>query len=272
MSPAQRTKRKTPTYAKGAKGLCNAFCNAKQCHLPENADNHSCKRLKRNLFKQTGLEDFPCEVVECPCWDEIPNFVGFIDKYFTTVAKNKIEYNVLSSDKSGYYNLFINLTRQSCSIKQDPSLKEGIEFPLSEREFQKCYEKLVEGLQQRPILCNRIPDAPSPGPPCPCWTDEDLASIDVSLVTLDRITKIINSWTPLYSYVHTIEGPGFSLKVDNFDTDPMYYNDYCSIWIDGQTDVVIGEFDVQDFNLVDCKHDLATLSAKAQLINCFELV
>lgn len=39
-------------------GLCNAFCNAQQCHL---FPKHSCDVLRQNFERQTGLSTFPCE-------------------------------------------------------------------------------------------------------------------------------------------------------------------------------------------------------------------
>jgi hypothetical protein len=39
-------------------GLCNAFCNAQQCHL---SWKDSCDVLRRNFERQTGQSIFPCE-------------------------------------------------------------------------------------------------------------------------------------------------------------------------------------------------------------------
>lgn len=39
-------------------GLCNAFCNAQECHLMW---KHSCDQLRHNYERQTGDSTFPCE-------------------------------------------------------------------------------------------------------------------------------------------------------------------------------------------------------------------
>lgn len=42
-----------------AYGLCNAFCNAQQCHI---SPKSSCDQLRRNYERATGSSVFPCEV------------------------------------------------------------------------------------------------------------------------------------------------------------------------------------------------------------------
>lgn len=49
--------------ADGARGLCNAFCNAQHCQF----DPHpSCEVLRRNFRMQTGSSTFPCETGGTP--------------------------------------------------------------------------------------------------------------------------------------------------------------------------------------------------------------
>src|SRR5262245_13670108 len=46
----------------GARGLCNAFCEAKDCDQ-EREETRSCERLRRNFERKTGSSVFPCEVL-----------------------------------------------------------------------------------------------------------------------------------------------------------------------------------------------------------------
>ena len=50
---------------KEAKGLCVAFCEAKDC---DTEYHRSCDKLKDSFVKITGQELFPCET-RCPCWE-----------------------------------------------------------------------------------------------------------------------------------------------------------------------------------------------------------
>lgn len=47
-----------------AKGLCVAYCEAKDCHI---RNHKSCDKIKANFEKLTGQSRLPCEV--CRCWD-----------------------------------------------------------------------------------------------------------------------------------------------------------------------------------------------------------
>ena len=56
-----------------AKGLCVAFCEAKDCDTGAKNDK-SCDKIKENFQKITGEDYFPCEA-RCPCWD-----IGRLDR------------------------------------------------------------------------------------------------------------------------------------------------------------------------------------------------
>ena len=43
----------------GARGLCNAYCNAQDC--PSHPNKNSCVVLRRNFERQTGSSMFPCD-------------------------------------------------------------------------------------------------------------------------------------------------------------------------------------------------------------------
>ncbi len=55
-------------------GLCNAYCEAKNCDSPENKDSPSCKQLYHN-FEKVSSESMPCDgsfspgsqLGSCPC-------------------------------------------------------------------------------------------------------------------------------------------------------------------------------------------------------------
>jgi len=44
----------------GARGLCNAYCEAQECF--REPERNSCQSLRRNFEKQTGSSVFPCDV------------------------------------------------------------------------------------------------------------------------------------------------------------------------------------------------------------------
>ncbi|HSD11500.1 MAG TPA: YncE family protein [Candidatus Binatia bacterium] len=44
----------------GAAGICNAFCNAKEC-ASEESESRSCRQLRRVFERKTGSSVFPCE-------------------------------------------------------------------------------------------------------------------------------------------------------------------------------------------------------------------
>ena len=60
---------------KKARGLCIAFCEAKDCdsalYEDEVTNNviRGCLQIKSNFVSVTGQLDLPCE--RCPCWDTI---------------------------------------------------------------------------------------------------------------------------------------------------------------------------------------------------------
>ncbi len=64
--------------AGAAFGLCNAYCEAMDCHLPDaehpdatpNASPTACLKVKDNFIKITGLAELPCEAVACPAGSE----------------------------------------------------------------------------------------------------------------------------------------------------------------------------------------------------------
>src|ERR1051325_3562678 len=45
----------------GARGLCNAYCNAQRCN--EHPGDNSCEQLRRNFEKHTGRSVLPCDGV-----------------------------------------------------------------------------------------------------------------------------------------------------------------------------------------------------------------
>jgi hypothetical protein len=66
-----------------AYGLCNAYCEAKDCEeAAEETGHSSCQRLKENYFDLTGEDFFPCEceVNEEVCDGEDNNCDGDVDE------------------------------------------------------------------------------------------------------------------------------------------------------------------------------------------------
>lgn len=48
-------------------GLCNAYCEAMDCHLAEpHASRKACDQVRKNFQRKTG-SDLPCESFACPC-------------------------------------------------------------------------------------------------------------------------------------------------------------------------------------------------------------
>ncbi|MFQ5349336.1 MAG: hypothetical protein ACE5EG_02705 [Thermoanaerobaculia bacterium] len=64
--------------AGAAFGLCNAYCEAMDCHLPDaahpdavpNASPTACLKVKDNFIKITGMTELPCEAAACPVGTE----------------------------------------------------------------------------------------------------------------------------------------------------------------------------------------------------------
>ena len=265
----------------GPKGLCNSFCNAKHCHLPENAEKHSCQRLKRNFFDLTGLDLFPCEEpveVNCPCWEEIPLF-EFVDIIGAEITQDRSTYRLTGKyGNSNFASIELGaiLADQTCFIKGDP-VSEEVQLPVNQREFDKCAEQIGKALTEQRAMCNTIRslEPPSTWPPCPCWTDEDIASIDLSLVSDERITSSANYYESVIFSDHFMDGENFSLGVSSIDTKTQDEGDYCYISIDGKSEVRMDETTSYEsgnynFDVRRCFYDLEVLSANAQFTSCYD--
>jgi hypothetical protein len=74
-----------------AYGLCNAYCEAKDCgEAAEETGHKSCQNLKDNYFDLTGEEIFPCEeaIFECPCLISMIEEGDSLEEIFNTFDNN----------------------------------------------------------------------------------------------------------------------------------------------------------------------------------------
>lgn len=86
-------------YEGAAFGLCNAYCEAMDCHLGPGAkaSQRACMQVRENFKKKTGEDIFPCEQqAECPCAEQVQAVLDQTTPLGGTFGENEL---ACTSDK-----------------------------------------------------------------------------------------------------------------------------------------------------------------------------
>jgi hypothetical protein len=133
-----------------AYGLCNSYCEAKDCTDPnQRASNQGCESVRRNFEKKTG-RPMPC-LITCPC-------AGLLD-LFAKITAGAVGVQRCTADD----NLLVILTTTgdqaiidstgttaNCNVNG-----EGPFVTLTPAELLVCRVKLRQAVEATGVVCHR---------------------------------------------------------------------------------------------------------------------
>ena len=154
-------------YSGAAFGVCNAYCEAMDCHLDEpRASERACTRKRDRFVELTGHAP-PCELA-CPC-SAIDAFAGFVagePAANACIAPDEDQLRVEARlSPFEFAGVFVNASEVAlvCGYYDSSGTLESLE--VSDGEFDICLAIVDDMIQQNDLVCDDLPPPPPPPPP-----------------------------------------------------------------------------------------------------------
>ncbi len=142
-----------PELSGGAWGLCNAYCEAMDCHCflddtcVPNASQNACDKVKERYTAKAGSVPLPCEQALCPCADP----EQWADQTWTAIVTEDLGYvhsgcseNLVTTSNLGF-DQFASVEIDAANDLGSCSYGDGLDgnqvsnsFPLTADEASAC--------------------------------------------------------------------------------------------------------------------------------------
>jgi hypothetical protein len=128
-----------------AYGLCNSYCEAKDCTDPnQRASNRACEQIKANFFKKTG-RPLPCDIT-CPC-DKVLQLFADI-KSGATVVQQCVMTDTALFVTTNAGTAIIDGATPSCSVNGEAPFVQ-----LIPGELAACRISLQRAVAAQGVVC-----------------------------------------------------------------------------------------------------------------------
>lgn len=240
-------------YEGKAKGLCNAYCEAKDCDAAVYEDAKSCIRIKEAFQALTGETDLPCE--RCPCWELIPGVSRYsyainIDQSYLSLSLNLYEYYYRTLGSYGYYDTGKLRPMDSASPYFCLSVNDSRLYTsmfINEAQYNRCRDDVIDHwtTSETANICIRPEEPEDPSTECPCWNDAQLDDAPTKEFWYDSVLQTNNVRT------HTIYVRGLYMTT---------YRNYIDLGSYCRASGIVGTIFLTDDQIKKCLVDMHDLS------------